>query len=111
VKILVVHGDPEVGAAYRSELEQSGDSVWLAEDREQALTWAEQKHPDAIIVSLRPPGADALALLEELRADGRTSEVPLVIVSDLDERELTERGVRLRATDFVVTRPQPPRRH
>lgn len=109
VKILVVHGDREAGEAYRLELEQSGDSVWVAEDRDQAVTWAELAHPDAIVVSLRPPGAAGLALLDELRADDRTSDIPLVIVSELDERELARRGVTLRATDFVVTRPRPRR--
>ena len=109
MKILVVHGDREAGEAYRQELERSGDSVWVAEDRDQAVTWAGQAHPDAIVVSLRPSGAAGLALLEELRADDRTSDIPMVIVSELDERQLTERGVTLRATDFVVTRPQPRR--
>ena len=45
---------------------------------------------------------DGLAVLEALRADERTKQVPVVILSNYSERELVERGLRLGALEYLI---------
>ena len=45
---------------------------------------------------------NGLAVLEALRADERTRQVPVVILSNYSERELVERGLKLGALEYLI---------
>jgi len=63
---------------------------------------ATQNPPDIIFLDIRLPKLDGLAVLEALRADERTKQVPVVILSNYSERELVERGLRLGALEYLI---------
>ena len=58
--------------------------VYHAADGWDALSQARQKLPDLIITDLMMPGIDGFGLVEELRLDPRTSNIPIVVVSAKD---------------------------
>jgi CheY-like chemotaxis protein len=60
---------------------------------------ARRTSPDAVLLDIRLPGLDGWAVLHELKADPATREVPVIVVSMLDERS---RGMSAGAAEYLV---------
>jgi two-component system phosphate regulon response regulator PhoB len=102
VNVLFVEDDPAVAQMYKLKLELDGYQVAVAGDGEAAIQMATEAPPDIIFLDIRLPKLDGLAVLEALRADERTKQVPVVILSNYSERELVERGLRLGALEYLI---------
>jgi DNA-binding response OmpR family regulator len=110
VRVLLVEDDPEVAQMYRLKLELDGYAVDVASDGVQALRMATQDPPDLLFLDIRLPKMDGLGVLEALREDTRTQNLPVVILSNYSERELVERGLRLGALDYLIKSQTTPAR-
>ena len=95
---------------YRLKLELDGYIVDVAGDGITALEKARAFQPDMIFLDLRLPKLDGLGVLEALRTDPMTSGIPVVILSNWNERELVERGVQLGALDHLIKSQTTPSR-
>jgi threonine synthase len=58
--------------------------VYHAKDGWEGLAQARQKLPDLIVTDLTMPGIDGFGLVEELKLDPRTKNIPIVVVSAKD---------------------------
>jgi CheY-like chemotaxis protein len=87
---------------YRLKLELDGYTVDLAGDGIAALEKARAVHPDMIFLDIRLPKLDGLGVLEALREDASTANIPVVILSNWNEKELVERGAKLGALDHMI---------
>ncbi len=58
--------------------------VYHAKDGWEGLSQARQKLPDLIVTDLMMPGIDGFGLVEELKLDPRTKNIPVVVVSAKD---------------------------
>ena len=110
VRVLFVEDDPAVAQMYKLKLELDGYAVDVAGDGVEAVRMATGSPPDLIFLDIRLPKMDGLGVLEALRHDERTKEVPVVILSNYSERELVERGLRLGALDYLVKSQTTPAR-
>src|SRR5947209_9275714 len=110
VRILVVEDDASVAQMYRLKLELDGYTVDVAGDGLVALEKARTLHPDIIFLDIRLPKLDGLGVLEALRADVTTAPIPVVILSNWNEKELVERGVKLGALDHLIKSQNKPAR-
>jgi len=110
VRVLFVEDDPSVAEMYKLKLELDGYAVEIAGDGVQAVAMAIGNPPDIIFLDIRLPKMDGMGVLEALRQDERTRDVPVVILSNYSERELVERGLRLGALDYLVKSQTTPAR-
>jgi CheY-like chemotaxis protein len=110
VRVLFVEDDPAVAEMYKLKLELDGYAVEVAGDGVQAVQMATGNPPDIIFLDIRLPKMDGMGVLEALRKDERTRDVPVVILSNYSERELVERGLRLGALDYLVKSQTTPAR-
>ena len=110
VRVLFVEDDVSVAQMYRFKLELDGYIVDVASDGLAALEKARTSPPDIIFLDIRLPKLDGLAVLEQLRAEPRTVGVPVVILSNWNERELVERGMTLGALDHLIKSQTTPAR-
>jgi CheY-like chemotaxis protein len=110
VKILFVEDDASVAQMYRLKLELDGYVVDVAGDGLAALEKARASHPDIIFLDIRLPKLDGLGVLEALRADSSTAPIPVVILSNWNEKELVERGIKLGALDHMIKSQTTPAR-
>jgi CheY-like chemotaxis protein len=102
VRVLFVEDDPAVAQMYRLKLELDGYLVEIATDGEQAVTRATTDPPDIVFLDIRLPKLDGLGVLEALRNDNRTRQLPVVILSNYSERELIDRGLKLGALEYLI---------
>ena len=70
----------------------------------EGLELARQHRPDVILLDVLMPGVDGWSVLSALKEDAVLGEIPVVMVSMLDDRQL---GFSLGATDYV-TKPVDP---
>jgi CheY-like chemotaxis protein len=110
LSVLFVEDDASVAQMYRLKLELDGYSVEVAADGLVALEKARASHPDIIFLDIRLPKMDGLAVLEALRADTSTASIPVVILSNWNEKELVERGLKLGALDHMIKSQTTPAR-
>ena len=97
--VLVVEDDPRSGDLLGHYLTQLGYRVAHAENGPQALALARSLRPDAITLDILLPGEDGLAVLAQLKGSPDTQEIPVVVVSITDHRDL---GLSLGAVDWLV---------
>jgi len=110
VKVLFVEDDALVAQMYRLKLELDGYSVEIASDGVAALEKARSMRPDIIFLDIRLPKLDGLSVLERLRADPDTEHTPVVILSNWNEKELVDRGIKLGALDHMIKSQTTPAR-
>ncbi len=97
--VLVVEDDVEVLKLLCVALEAEGIHVLTATSGEVALRVAREKLPDFISLDLRLPDLDGLEVLQLLKRDPETADIPVVIVSVVSDRE---RGQALGALDYLI---------
>lgn len=102
VRVLLVEDDQEFAEMYRLKLEADGYEVQIAEDGEVGLRLAVDDPPDLLFLDIRMPRLDGLDMLERLRAEEKTKEVPVVILSNYGEDELRKRGFDLGALEWLI---------
>jgi signal transduction histidine kinase/CheY-like chemotaxis protein len=99
VDVLVIEDDPSVVRLLRTYLESDGYGVRFAHDGPTGLTEARAHPPAAIILDILLPGTDGWEILREFKADPALRDLPVIIVTVVDERGL---GLALGAVDYFL---------
>jgi CheY-like chemotaxis protein len=86
VKILLVEDSLPILRLNESALHKAGYEVICAEDGESALLMAQEQKPDLILLDMILPKISGPEVLQKLKRDPKTSEIPVVVVSSLSEK-------------------------
>lgn len=101
-KILVVEDDTFLAKLLADKFKKEGLDFDLVRDGEKGLAKARAEHFDLILLDLILPGIDGYEALEQLKKDPALAPIPVLILSNLGQKEEIERGLRLGAVDFLV---------
>ena len=101
-KLLVVDDNPQNRALLLRRLTDSGYQVEVAQDGAEALAKINQAHYDLVLLDQVMPGMSGLDLLRLLRATHSPSELPVIMVSALNDSEAIVGAFDLGANDYVV---------
>jgi len=107
-KILVVDDEEDILELVRYNLAKNGYKSVCVGTGENALKAAKLESPDLIILDLMLPGLDGLEVCKILKADSRTSAIPIVMLTAKGEEADVVAGLELGADDYV-TKPFSPR--
>ena len=101
--ILLVDDDPLIIRMYQRKLMNDGHQVNIAANGEEALTQVRRQKPDLILLDVMMPKMNGVETLKALKSDQRTKSIPVVILTNLGDREDdVEKAKRLGALDYVV---------
>lgn len=100
--ILVVDDNELNRDLLRRNLETEGYHVVVAENGAKALELASVERFDLVLLDLMMPEMDGFTVLERLKANPLLRDVPVVVVSALNEPEHVTRCVKLGAADYIV---------
>lgn len=89
--ILLVDDDETIRESLAWRLENLGYRVLTAALGREALRLARQSPLDAVILDICLPDMDGLQICRTLMEDGRTSDLPVIILSALDDRDIVRR--------------------
>ena len=97
--ILVIEDDPGARDLLTRFLTKEGYRVETAAGGEAGLRRARELHPDVITLDVMMPGMDGWAVLSELKADPGTADIPVVMLTIVDDKNL---GYALGAADYLT---------
>ncbi|HXY20617.1 MAG TPA: response regulator [Gemmatimonadales bacterium] len=101
-RLLVVDDEPDARRALSRLLERLGYDVALAEDGRAALEIAERQPLDLILTDLRMPVLDGFELLARLKGAESTRDIPVIVVSGVDDLQSVVRCIEQGAEDHVT---------
>ena len=99
--VLVADDEPTITAFLQEVLEDEGYTVRTAYGA-AVLLLVQEEPPSLILLDVNMPGMDGIQIVNHLRADSRTAEIPIVLMSAM--RHLHARTQDL-AVDRVLTKP------
>lgn len=100
--VLIVDDDADIRRFLGLTLRHDGFEVHEAVDAEDALARARGLEPDVILLDVMMPGVDGYEVCRRLRADSRTQETPVILLTAKGRAEDKIRGLDVGADDYVV---------
>jgi signal transduction histidine kinase/DNA-binding response OmpR family regulator len=97
--VLIIEDDPSALRLLREYLEPIGYTIRVAPDGERGLAMARERLPAAIILDILLPAIDGWEVLRRLKGDPSLRDIPVIVVTVVDEREV---GLALGAIDYLV---------
>lgn len=103
LSILLVEDDSFISGMYQTKLSSLGYQIELQEDGEAAWQRLQQDPlPDLILLDIVLPKRDGFEILEDIRKNDRTKDVPVILLTNLGQKPDIERGIKLGADDYII---------
>jgi signal transduction histidine kinase len=100
--VLIVDDNQSSREALESILSQEGYALQMAENGLQALKQADALHPDLILLDVMMPGMDGFEVCRRLRSTPGLAEVPIIMLTALDDNASRLEGIESGADDFLT---------
>jgi DNA-binding response OmpR family regulator len=99
--VLVVEDSPTQSISVKTLLEREGVRCILASDGQTGLYLAQSLIPDAIILDLEMPQMNGFQVCQHLKAEEKTAEIPVILMTRHDEASMVVQGLELGAVEFI----------
>ena len=100
--IIVMEDDASTRMLVASVLKKDGHDVLTAEDGEQGLQLMTPRRPDLIISDVQMPGMNGFQMLTALRANPANADIPVILLTSLQERAHMRIGMTTGAEDYIT---------
>jgi PleD family two-component response regulator len=101
-RILVVEDDFDISNMLRIYFTGQGFEVSVAPRGNDALAMTRQSLPHLIVLDIMLPDMDGYAVCKQLRTTTRTSHIPIIFLTQKDERSDKIAGLELGADDYIT---------
>lgn len=100
--VLLIEDDQFLRDLMMAKLEDEHFRVEIAVEGNEALKKVKELKPDIVLLDLMLPGIDGFEILEFIKKDPDTAEIPVIILSNLGASQDTERAKELGAVDYMI---------
>ena len=101
-RILVVEDDLDISKMLRLYFDSQGYEVLTVMRGHDALEVCRKKQPNVVVLDIMLPDMDGYDVCRELRSNLRTSHVPVIFLTQKDERSDKIAGLELGADDYIT---------
>ena len=101
-QLLVVEDDSDIAEMLRMYFDGQGYQVDVVSNGADALASTHQNIPNLIILDIILPDMDGYTICQELRSRPRTSHIPIIFLTQKDERSDRISGLELGADDYIT---------
>jgi len=102
IKILLVEDDLFLLNMYATKFELENFNVNVAEDGEKAIRQAAELAPDIILLDIMLPKKNGIEVLKILKTDEKTKNIPVILLSNLSQKEEIDECLNLGAEDYLI---------
>ena len=99
ISALIIDDDPEITDIVNIVLKGRGVNVYTAISGQEGVSLILEKSPDIVLVDLMMPGLDGWQVCQEIR---KVSNVPIIILSVLDDPKIIASALDAGADDYLV---------
>ncbi|MDP2709362.1 MAG: response regulator [bacterium] len=102
IKILLVEDDSFLLSMYATKFELENFKVIMADDGEKAVRLAAKESPDIILLDILLPKMNGFEVLRRLKQDRATAAIPVILLTNLSQKEEIEQGLNMGAKDYLI---------
>lgn len=101
-KILIVEDDLDVAEMLNAYFRVQGYEVFTVNWGEDGVRSGQTVHPDIVILDIRLPDIDGYEVARRLRSDRRTSDIPIIFLTEKRDRSDRLQGFEIGADDYIT---------
>ncbi len=101
-KILIIEDDLDVAEMLNAYFRVQGYEVFTVNWGEDGVRSCQTVHPDLVILDIRLPDIDGYEVARRLRGDRRTSDVPIIFLTEKRDRSDKLQGLEIGADDYIT---------
>mgnify|MGYP000602151674 CR=1 FL=1 len=101
-KVLIVDDVPTNVMLVQAILKKEGYTLLTCDSGTKALRIANEKHPNLILLDIMMPEMDGYEVLQHLKSNPETTDIPVIIMSALSDMQSIVKGYQLGATEYVT---------
>ncbi|PLX21474.1 two-component system response regulator [Candidatus Parcubacteria bacterium] len=102
VKVVLVDDEPHIVEMYQSTLENAGYEIFPATNGKEALELITKEKPDFVLSDIVMPGSDGFYLLQKMKNNKELKDIPVVMLTNLNNTEDKEEAKNLGACGYFV---------
>ncbi len=102
VSILLVEDDTFLGNIYKTKFEMEGFKIFVADNGEKGLSEVKKKKPSIVLLDILLPKMDGFAVLEALKKDENVKDIPVILLTNLGQKDDVEKGLEMGAIDYLI---------
>lgn len=100
--VLIADNDSHIAQLMASKYRNEGFRVLTAGDGVKAWNTIYRAKPDLVVLDILMPGMDGLTVLENMRRDASTKDIPVIVVSTRAEKDQVQEGFEAGAQEYMV---------
>jgi len=100
--ILIIEDDKFLRELIAQKLFKEGYNIIEAIDGEEGIKKVKEEKPNLVLLDLILPGIDGFEVLSQIKEDSSLAQIPVIILSNLGQKEDVEKGLKLGAIDFLI---------
>lgn len=101
-KVLIVEDDRYISKMYQLKLSLDGMDVQVADNGRSGIEKAQEFIPDIILLDILMPEMDGYEVLDSLKSEDKTKNIPVLILSNLGQEDHIQKGIELGASGYIV---------
>lgn len=101
-KIMIVEDDVFVMDIYQTKLAQEGFEIIPALNGVEAMEKLQTITPDLMLLDIIMPYMDGLEVLRKVKADERLKNIPVILLTNLSQKDDIDKGLGLGANDYLI---------
>ena len=102
LKILLVEDDNFLLGMYADKFRAEGFEAFVADNGAKGLRLAKEKLPDIILLDVMLPQMNGFEFLQELQKETATKSIPVILLTNLSQKDEVQKGLALGAKDFLI---------
>jgi len=102
ISVLIIEDDSYISDMYKIKLESENFEVIIAKDGTIGIKLLEKQKPDIILLDIVMPKMDGFDILKTIKGNVELKKVPVVLLTNLSQKENVERGFELGADSYII---------
>jgi len=100
--VLIIEDDSYISDMYRIKLESENFAVTTTGDGIAGIKMLEKQKPDIVLLDVVMPKVDGFSVLKTIKRNQALKEIPIVLLTNLSQKENIERGFELGAESYII---------
>lgn len=100
--VLIIEDDSYISEMYKIKLESEDFEVIVAKDGIVGIKTLEKQKPDIVLLDVVMPKVDGFSVLKTIKKNPELKEIPIVLLTNLSQKENVERGFELGANSYII---------
>lgn len=100
--VLIVDDDDFLLEMYALKFKEAGFEVSIAQTGREAIEKTKEIHPDIVLLDIVLPEKDGFEVLQEIKNTGAEKKPMVIMLTNLGQKDDTDRSMRLGADDYIV---------